>query len=290
MNWPGSVLAVGRVVVVTDASTCLPRPLADALSLAVLPISDAIETPARDDDDESTWRLPESIERAELSAANHPFATAYLEAIEAPGVDAAVLVTPAIEFAAMFRNAALAAELADRPAVAIDSRTAAAGQALVVLAGAEAAAAGGDLATVLRAIERASARVELVASLATLEPIRRSGPVPEEVLASAGMEGRRSVFRMRAGTVEPLGDVAGPEEALRAICAAYKESGPLSGDRTAVFHAGVPELAERLKTLLGGVDFVTGFSVAMQVHTGRGVVGAAWVAGERAEDVTSDGP
>lgn len=280
MKRAGSVAPVGRVVVVTDASTCLPRALADELSLAVLPISDGIETLAPDDDDESTWRLPEEIERAELSAANHPFVTAYLGAAEGPGVDAAVLVTPAVEFATMFRNAALAAELADRPAVAIDSRTAAAGQALVVLAGAEVAARGGDLTAVLRAIESASRRVELVACLATLEPIRRSGPVPEEVLARAGLEGRRSLFRMRAGTVEPLGDAAGPEEALQMIRAVYAESGRDGIDRRAVFHAGVPTLAERLAELLGGVDFITGFSVAMQVHTGRGVVGGAWIAGE----------
>lgn len=282
--------AVGGVLVVTDASTCLPRSLAEELEVAVLPISSR-ETTALDlGDDDSTWRLPESVELAELSAANRPFVTAYLEAIESSGVQAAVMVTPAVEFATMFRNAALAAELADRPAVAIDSRSAAAGQALVVLAGAEAAAAGGDLATVRRAVESASRRVELVASLATLEPIRRSGPVPEEVLAASGIEGSRSVFRMRAGTVEPLGGAPGgapggalgTEEALGAIRDAYLESAEHGVDRLAVFHAGVPDLADRLQALLGRADFVTGFSVAMQVHTGRGVVGAAWIARDAA--------
>lgn len=262
---------------VTDASTCLPSSLADALGVTVLPISEGDNAALEASDDESNLRLPESVEHAELTAANHPFVTAYLEAIEADAVDAAVLVTPAVEFAAMFRNAALAAELADRPAVAIDSRTAAAGQALVVLAGAEVAAAGGDLAAVQRAIDRAARRVELVASLATLEPIRRSGPVPEEVLAASATDGLRSVFRMRAGTVEPLGGAHSVDDALLAIRDAYLEGGEHGVDRTVVFHAGVPELAARLVGLIGAVDFVTGFSVAMQVHTGRGVVGAAWI-------------
>ncbi|MDA8296855.1 MAG: DegV family protein [Actinomycetota bacterium] len=268
---------MGRVAVVTDASTCLPSPLAEALGVTVLPISEGDNAALEASDDESNLRLPESVEHAELTAANHPFVTAYLEAIEADAVDAAVLVTPAVEFAAMFRNAALAAELADRPAVAVDSRTAAAGQALVVLAGAEVAAVGGDLAAVQRAIDRAARRVELVASLATLEPIRRSGPVPEEVLAASATDGLRSVFRMRAGTVEPLGGARSVDDALLAIRDAYLEGAEHGVDRTAVFHAGVPELAARLVGLIGAVDFVTGFSVAMQVHTGRGVVGAAWI-------------
>ena len=262
----------------TDASTCLPSSVAVALGVTVLPISESDDDVLEASDDESNLRLPESVEHAELTAANHPFVTAYLQAIETDAVDAAVLVTPAVEFAAMFRNAALAAELADRPAIAIDSRTAAAGQALVVLAGAEVAAAGGDLAAVQRAIDRASRRVELVASLATLEPIRRSGPVPEEVLPASATDGRRSVFRMRAGTVEPLGGARSSHEALLAIRDAYLESTEHGVDRIAVFHAGVPELAARLVEFIGSVDFVTGFSVAMQVHTGRGVLGAAWIA------------
>ena len=105
-------------------------------------------------------------------------------------------------------------------------------------------------------------------------------PAGGSVLAAAGPEGRRSLFRMRAGMIEPLDDASGAEEALAAIRAVYRRSGGTGIDRTAVFHAGVPTLAARLSELLGGVDFVTGFSVAMQVHTGRGVVGAAWIAGD----------
>lgn len=276
--------SVGRVVVITDSSTCLPGELVDRFDIRVLPISSHLseDSPAEGPDDDSTWRLPESVEQAELSAANHPFVTEYLAAIEAPGSDGAVLVTPAIEFASMFRNAAVASELAGVPAVAIDARTAAAGQALVVLAGAEAAAGGADLAAVVRAIEDASRRVELVASLATLEPIRRSGPVPEEVLQASELSGTRSVFRMRAGAIEPLGAAATAEETLQTIRDAFVASGSAGVERSTVFHAGAPKLAARLEELLGGVDFVSGFSIAMQVHTGRGVVGAAWVPKEPA--------
>jgi hypothetical protein len=82
---------------------------------------------------------------------------------------------------------------------------------------------------------------------------------------------------MRDGLVEPLGAASTTDEALGTICQAFSEHGRDGVERSAVFHAGASALAARLATRLGRVDFVTGFSIAMQVHTGRGVVGAAWL-------------
>lgn len=263
----------------TDSSTCLPGGLVASLGILVLPISAYLPEAGLEglDEPDSEWVLPEDVELAELSGANHPFVTEYLEAIEAPGYDAAVVVTPAIEFATMYRNAVIAAELTTRPVATIDARTAAAGQALVVLAGAEAAAKGAALDEVVRVVEDASRRVELVAALSSLESIRRNGPVPDEVLTSTEAPGSRSVFRMRDGVVEPLGGATTADEALLTMRRAFDEHSGSGVERSTVFHAGASELAARLAALLGHVDFVSGFSVAMQLHTGRGVVGAAWL-------------
>jgi DegV family protein with EDD domain len=270
---------VGRVGVITDSSACIPSDLAARLGICVLPISVYLSDPGVDDLGAlvDTTDLPEHLAKEELAGANHPFVTEYLEAIETPGFDSAVLVTPAIEFAPMYRNAGLAVTLSTRPARSIDSRTAAAGQALVVLTGAEAAATDADFNEVVEVVEAATRHVELVASLASLEPIRRSGPLPEGVLDAPGLEGARSVFRMRDGVVEPIGTAATSDEALSMMRAAFKESARNGVERSTVFHSQAPALADELVTLFGGVDFVTGFSVAMQVHTGGGVVGAAWI-------------
>ncbi|MFZ0059156.1 MAG: DegV family protein [Acidimicrobiales bacterium] len=271
---------MGRVRVITDSSACVPAELVAKFGVCVLPISVFLPEDGAAGLDPSNGQgviLPEALAREELAGANHPFVTEYLQAIESPEFDAAVVIAPAVEFATMYRNAALAAEFATRPVVLVDARTAAAGQALVVLAGAEAAANGAGIEEVVRVVEEASRRVELVASLATLEPIRRSGPVPNDVLGDPGPSGMRSVFRMRDGTVEPIGTMATAEETLEKIRAAYVASAPRGTERSAVFHANAPHLAERLNELLGGADFVSGFSIAMQVHTGGGVVGAAWI-------------
>jgi DegV family protein with EDD domain len=277
----GNVQTVERVIIVTDSSTCLPPNVISEFDIRVLPISlhlpEHLPEGVDEDGDETTWRLPQAVELEELSGANHPFVTEYLAAIEEPGYCAAAIITPAIEFSTMFRNAALACELASRPAVTVDARTAAAGQALVVLAGAQEAATGSDLETVVRVIEDASRRVDLVGSLATLEPIRQSGPVPADVLEASELTGMRSIFRMHDGTIEPIAALATTQETLNTIRSTFLQSAPNGVERCAVFHADVPELADQLEKLLGGVDFVSGFSVAMQVHTGRGVLGAAWL-------------
>ncbi|MGA8296781.1 MAG: DegV family protein [Acidimicrobiales bacterium] len=266
---------------ITDSSACVPAELVSKLGICVLPISVYLSDESAGDVEALTDAadLPEHLANEELAGANHPFVTEYLDAIETPGFDAAVLVTPAIEFATMYRNAGLAATLSARPARSVDARTAAAGQALVVLAGAEAAAEGANLDEVVAVIENAAHHVELVASLASLEQIRRSGPLPDGVLDSPGLEGSRSVFRMRNGVVEPIGTVATSEEALKIMRSLFKKSSEHGVERATVFHSQSPELADQLVRLLGGVDFVTGFSVAMQVHTGGGVVGAAWIPG-----------
>ena len=268
------------VLIVTDSSTCIPAPLAASLGIVVLPISVHLpesDTSVIEEADGSTWQLTGDLAREELMGANHPFVTEYLSVIETPGYDAALVVTPAIEFSTMYRNAALASELASRSAAVHDTRTAAAGQALVVLAAAHAARRGASLEEVLLVAEDASRRAELIASLASIEPIRRSGEVPDEVLGIDDLAGERSLFRMRDGVIEPLGSADSAEGSLEILRDEYQKSTTGGVEASTIFHADAPELAAQLKDLIGEVDFVSGFSIAMQVYTGQGVVGVAWL-------------
>lgn len=268
------------VLIVTDSSTCIPSELAESLGIVVLPISVHLpdsDTALIEEADGSTWQLTGDLAHEELMGANHPFVTEYLSVIETPGYESALVITPAIEFSTMYRNAALATELATRSTTVHDARTAAAGQALVVLAAAQAAASGSALDEVLLVAEDASRRVELVAALSSLEPIRRSGEVPKEVFDDESISGEHSIFRMRDGVIEPLGGVQSSAESLEALCDAYRKSTVDGVDASTIFHADAPDLANNLRALVGDVDFVSGFSIAMQVHTGRGVIGIAWL-------------
>jgi DegV family protein with EDD domain len=267
-----------RVAIVTDSSACVPPALVRRLGIRVLPlvVHFADETVA-DGADRLSARVYEAIAQGEPVKSSPPSPAEYLNAIEESGAREVVIITPATEFTSMHRNALLAAELADRPTEVVDSRTAAAGQGLVVAATAKVARAGRSLSEVASAADDASARVDLIACLSDLGPIRDSGRVPPRALDVSDRSRVRPVFRLSNGVVEPLAAPRDTAAALRRIHREWRDAGgPDAGDPT-VFHAGREDEAQKLADLLGRVELVTEFSAAMAIHTGPWVTGVAWL-------------
>jgi DegV family protein with EDD domain len=266
------------IALVADSSACLPPALAPALGIRVLPITVHLpDADFLDGVDRLARGVYRALEQDEPVKSSPPSVVEYFAAIDEAGARSVIVVTPATEFTTMYRNARLAAEMAGPHVTVVDSRTAAAGHGLVVLAGAAAVSAGASPAEVVRTIEHASARVDLVASLENLGPIRRSGRVPSVALDVAGRLGVRPVFRMRFGAVEPLASPRDTGAALGRIQREWVAGGGAAADHSAIFHADCHDLAERLEHLLGSVDHVVELSAAMGIHTGRRVVGAAWL-------------
>lgn len=279
------------MALVTDSSACLPGPLVAALAIRVLPITVHLPGLNRLDGDEGLdEQVYQALEADQPVKSSPPSAADYLGAIDEVRADRVVVVVPASEFTEMCHHAVLACELSGGRAVTFDSRTAAAGQALVALAGAEAAAAGEPLEQVLRTMEEASSRVDLVASLDELGPLQRSGRVPSPSLGPTRPEDARTVFRMRQGAVELLARVKSPDEALRRVHREWATGGGPGATSCAVFHADRPELARQLGDQLRRVTMVAGFSAAMGINTGRGVVGAAWLASRDEPGTAGDQP
>jgi len=266
------------VVVVTDSSTCIPPDLLDSLPVRVVPI--IVHLPDGDRKDGSPEVLAEVYAALEANVtvkSTSPSALDYLSAIDAAaeGGNEVVLVTPAKEFTSMHQRASQAAEHSKASVAVVDSRTAASGQGLVVLEVAEAAAHGAELTHCLAVAEEAVAAVDLVATVEAVGLLRRSGRIPDELTAGAVSQ---TVFRMKQGIIEPLSREPSLEAALARLEETWKLAGGPALRRAAVFHAGRPEAARRLQRSLENVEFVSGFSAAMAIHTGPGVVGAAWLA------------
>jgi DegV family protein with EDD domain len=266
------------IALVTDSSACLASGLAHALGIRVLPITVHLpDADVLDGVDRLASGVYRTLERDEPVKSSPPSVVEYFAAIEEVGDRSVIVITPAAEFTTMYRNARLAAEMAGPHVTVVDSRTAAAGHGLVVLAGAEAVSAGASLAEAVRTMEDASARVDLVASLENLGPIRRSGRVPSVALDVAGRLGVRPVFRMRFGAVQPLASPRDTGAALARIRREWATGGGPATDRSAIFHADCHDLAVSLERHLGRVDHVVELSAAMGIHTGRRVVGVAWL-------------
>jgi DegV family protein with EDD domain len=267
-----------RVALITDSSACLPPEVAERLGVRVLPI--AIHLPSGDTRDGvpgASQLVYEALATGDPVKSSAPPSVEYLTAIEQAGSPSVVVITPAIEFTVMYRNAVLAAEVAVPAVTVVDSRAAAAAHGLVVMAAAEVAAAGGSEAEVVRAAEDASRRVELVGALDTLEFIRRSGRVPSVALDLAERLGVRPVFSLDGGRVERLGVPRSAEAALRRVRKEATLRGLSGAARSIVFHAASSHRAEELRALVGGDAMVAEFSPSMGIHTGPGVVGVAWL-------------
>jgi DegV family protein with EDD domain len=262
------------VALITDSSACLAE---RHVPVRVVPV--VIHLPDDDvygDSPEATSRVYTALRGNAPVKSSAPTALEYLQAIEEADAEAAVVVTPAVEFTTMFHNASVAAELSERPVTVVDSRTAAAAHGLVVERAAEVAGEGGSVADTVRAAEEAARRAELVAALDGLDYIRRSGRVPPAAVGLARHLGVRPVFRLHQGVVERLGVPRSRESALERVAHEAQDRGVRDSERRVVFHAADPERASVLGRRLG-IAGATEFSPSMGIHTGPGVIGVAWL-------------
>lgn len=267
-----------KIGIITDSSACLPADVSGGSGVAIIPI--AVHLPSEivlDGDPGAAERVYSAIEAGEALKSEAPSAADYLEAIETTEGDAALVITPAVEFTVMHRNALMAADMSDRPVSVLDCRTAAAAHGLVVMEALKAAGAGEGLEAVRVAAEAAASRAELCAKIDTLESLERGGRVPSDTIERARRMDIRPVFRLDQGTVEPLGVQQSNEAALRSIGREFNARGGSDCQSAAVFHALRSEDAAELAASLGAGYKTLRISPSMATHTGAGVVGVAWL-------------
>ena len=295
----------GRVTVVTDSAAALPAEVTERYGIRVVPLWLTIGDERHRDGDVTLDELVARFDEPLSTSAPSP--GEYASVVGEARRDGPVLVlTVAAGMSSSYDAAVLGAKLvADddvhlgpaappgagdgeggAPEVAVlDALAAAGAQALVVLAAAEAASGGADLPGVLAAARRVASRVRLVATVADLERLARSGRVPEAARWIGDRLGVRPLFEFRDGRARPLRPAFSGEAARERIvqrCAADAPGGaPVPGKLHAVvLHALDPEAAADLEarvSRLSPASCVVGpFSPVMVTHTGRGLAGLAW--------------
>jgi fatty acid-binding protein DegV len=276
--------------VVTD-STGVATPSDGTARVRVVPVTVLLPDREVADGAAPAELVHEALRRQEPVKTRAPSVVDYVEAVEDAEGDAAVVITPAARFTAMWRNACNAVYLTDRPVAVVDSRTAATGQALVVAAAHGCAAGGGSLADVVAAAERASRRVRMVATLGSVGRIVETGILPPSTLgpalgpASPGPAGQLPLFRLAGGVVDVVRLAAHGADPVVELAELWRrERGP-DGEGPRVFTAGDGAGASRLAELVGARS-VERPSPAMTVYTGADVLGLAWLAGTDGTDGT----
>ncbi|MGH9131431.1 MAG: DegV family protein [Acidimicrobiales bacterium] len=286
------------VAVVTDSAAAIPAKLARRLKIVVAPMRLTIGDHSYNEDqiplDEVVRRFDEGIHTAGPSPGD-------LQGIlvTADRGDGVVVLTVSERMSSTYKSALLASELSGCSAAVIDTRSAAGGQSLVVMAAARAARAGQDLASVVASAAQVRDAVRMVATVETLDYLVRGGRLPEPAGRAGRYLGVRPIFELRGDGIKALRPALSRDRALEALLGHWRRSRP-AGDAAlhlAVSHALDPGAAEFLVDGVRGnlepaTTLVESFSPVMVAHTGPGVVGLAWYwepAGEAGAGGAGDG-
>ena len=280
-----------RVAVVTDTTACIPKDKLEEYSIELVPIGLIFgDTVYRDGIDITPSRFYEMLRQTDKLPTTSGSQTApYLEAYRRAGRRAKNIacITESSNFSGMYNSALLAVEMAKKavPGVKIEvleCSSAAAGQGLITIAAARAAASGKSLDEVVQATRELMPRVHLFATLDTLYYLARGGRVPQVAALVNSILKLKPVFSVNGGEAHTVALPRSNANALKHILKVMKK---MIGERqpvhVAVMHADAPERAMEFKKQIASrfncVElFVTEFTPVMGVHTGPGLVGVAF--------------
>ncbi len=270
------------VAIVTDSAAALPPELVARFHVTVVPMW---LTLGEESIHEGERPLSEILGDARVSTSG-PTPGEFALAIERrQTADGVLVLTIAASMSGTHEAAVLATREVDQargPVRVVDTLTAAGAEALVVLAAAAKAQAGASLDEVEAEARRVMARVQLVATVPSLDHLVRSGRVP----GIAGWAGRRlginPLFEFRGGKVHRLRPALGHDAAIERMLGRFRRTNGNGGKlHVTALHSLAPDAAqlllERVEAEVAPESaFIGEFGSVMVVHTGPGLVGLAW--------------
>jgi DegV family protein with EDD domain len=274
------------VGVVTDSAASLPPELAEELGIEVVPIYLTLAGRTIRDD-HGTSRVYEELRRgSDAPRTATPSPGDFVQAFERTGGPEVVCVTVASSLSGIHQAATVAARHSTRRVQVVDSGNASMAQGFVAMEAARAARAGADLRDVAGRAAITASRARLVATIPTLEYLRRSGRMNRWLSYLATAVGIRPVFRLSQGRIESRGRPRTRSRAVEQVLEEMERDAAGRPVHVAAVHAAAPDEAARLLDRAAArlevvESHVAEFSAAMGAHTGPGLVGLAWFAEDR---------
>ena len=275
-----------KVVVVTDSSATVPQDLVRELDIHIVPMLLTFEGQTFQDGVDITpgevyrWLCADKHIPTTSAPSVGDFVRVY--AAIAPKATGIVSVHLSPRLSATYHTAVTASRLVDDvPIRVVNCRTAAMGQGFVALEAARAAAAGADLDAVVARATHVAARINLLATIGTLEYLYRGGRIGGAATLLGTMLQIKPILCLADGHVDVF---AKPRTKARAIQLMLRRMAQLAGDRplhVAILHADVPQEAEELRQKVVerfncAEVYVTELTPVMGAHTGPGVLGVAF--------------
>ncbi|MCX8068134.1 MAG: DegV family protein [Anaerolineae bacterium] len=275
-----------QVAVVTDSAANLSPQLAREWDVEVIPLWIQMDNESlRDGVDiqplEFFRRLTEKTYRLRTS---QPPLGEFLQVYQRLKEKARAIVSIHVtsRYSGTFQAArAAAAELAPFPIEVIDSGTIAMAQGFVVLAAARVAAAGASLAEVVQRVKEAIPKVDLVATLETLEYVVQGGRLAWAARLVGNLLRAKPLVQVRENNVGLIGQVRTRNQAIRKLLDTLAERVGEAQVRIAILHTGAMEEAMRLREEIAArfkcVEIlIEPVTPVLGVHAGPGALGLAY--------------
>jgi DegV family protein with EDD domain len=222
-----------------------------------------------------------------VATTSTPSPADFLDAFERTSSKEIVCVTVASSMSSAHHEARVAAQRFEGSVEVVDSMSATMAEGFVALEAARLAARGSSLVEVTGRARDLAARTHVVAAIATFEFLRRSGRVKKLQAYAATMLDIKPVFGFSGGEAVAIGR---PRTRRRALARVLDETLRLIGERpahVATVHAAAEDEAQELLAQIEARSnvverMVVPVTPVIGVHTGPGLVGTAFYAGEGA--------
>ncbi|MBN2386681.1 MAG: DegV family protein [Anaerolineales bacterium] len=281
---------MSKIAIITDTDSSLPLDLAQKHNITQVPImiqfGDDSYRSVYDMDDAAVFARVDKEGRIPTTAAPSP--GQFVEAFQAAfkdGADSLLVYTISSEMSATFGAARAAAETMPEKDISVfDTRTLALGQGFVVLAAAEAAAAGKSKEEIIAAAERTRDNTHLFAALSTLKYLAMGGRVSHLAAAFAGVLEVKPVLTVIDGKLQLLERVRTQSKSwARAIELAAEAATGKQVERIGYLHANAPEMVRQFARQVGTAlacpaePIFAEMTAGLSVHSGAGLVGVCFV-------------
>lgn len=270
-----------RVVVVTDSTAYLPRAQASAAHVTIVPVQVVLGGESRDETAVSSQDVATALRDWTPVTTSRPSPATFVEAYEkaaAAGATGIVSVHLSGSMSATVESAQLAAEQVTIPVRVVDSHSIGMGLGFPVLAAAQAAQNGSDLATVERIVRDRCSRSSVFFYVDTLEYLRRGGRIGKAAALVGSALSVKPLLHLVDGHVAPLEKVRTASKALARLEEITVECVGDGAADVAVQHLANADrahaLVNRLQGRLGGAVAVTVGEVGAVVgaHVGPGMI------------------